>query len=198
MLKKPIPFRCNKDSIMAKNIWIRASVTGCQLASGRLNPEISCGHHRATGEAVYSRAANISDLNNLMCFSKGMVNSSQNALVQVEDGWAPIGRLNAKFDLRHGVRVHKIINDFSRDGDIECVESKDDAEKLCLLAQRFPCCQFTLLDIALDNRLDVDRISARSLRSLKNAVDSKFEKHCLAIDMFRIDERSKLLILAGQ
>lgn len=183
---------------MAKNIWIRASFKGCQLVSGRINLEITCGHHNAIGEAIHAHAVTLADIKTLVCFSKGMLNSSQNALVQIADGWAPIGKLSTRFELRYGVSVRRIINDFSRDGDIECVDSKEDAEKLCLLSQRFPCCSLTLMDIAKDNNFDIDRISARALRSLKNAIDSKIERYEITSQQLKIDDQTKTLILAGR
>lgn len=183
---------------MAKNIWIRASIKGCQFASGRLNLDIVCGHHHTIGESVHAHAVGIPDLQTLVCFTKGMLNSSQNALVQIADGWAPIGKLSTRFELRDGVSIRRIINDFSRDGDIESVDSREDAEKLCLLSQRFPCCQLSLLEIAKENNFEVDRISARVLRSLKNAVDSRIEKFTFTADMLKIDDQTKTLILAGR
>lgn len=183
---------------MAKNIWIRAEVKGCQFISGRLTLDIVCGHHSSIGESLHAHAVNIQGLKSLACFTKGMLNSSQNALVQIADGWAPIGKLSTRFELQHGVSVRKIINDFSRDGDIECVETRDDAEKLCLLSQRFPCCQYSLLEIAKENNFDIDRISARALRSLKNAIDSKIEKHTITSAQLKIDDQTKTLILAGR
>lgn len=183
---------------MAKNIWIHATIRGCQFATGRVNLDIVCGHHASIGESVHAQAVTVRDLRDLVCFTRGMLNSSQNALVQIADGWAPIGKLSTRFDLRHGVSVRKIINDFSRDGDIDCVSSKEDAEKLCLLSQKFPCCQLTLLEIAKGNNFDVDRISARSLKSLKNAIDSKIEKRAITLDDLKIDNQTRTMILAGQ
>lgn len=183
---------------MAKEIWINASVRGCQFLSGKMSLDIVCGHHRSTGESVQSHAVSLEELKDALCFTKGMINSSQNALVSIEGGWAPIGRLNPKFELRHGVRVHKIFNDFSRDGDIECVESKDDAEKLCLLSQRFHRCGLSLLDIAKANGLDPQRVSTRVLRSLKNFIDGKVERSKISDEELMVDDNTKLLILAGR
>lgn len=183
---------------MGKSIWIHASIRGCQFVSGRLNLEIVCGHHSATGEAVHSHAVDLRELKSVACFTKGMINSSQNALVQIADGWAPIGKLSSRFDFRHGVSIRRIINDFSRDGDIECVDSRDDAEKLCLLSQRFPCCSLSLMEIAQANGFNVDRISSRALRSLKNAIDSRIEKRQIGIEDLKLDDTIKTMILAGK
>lgn len=197
-LAKNITRKYPGKEIMAKNIWIRAEIRGCQFVGGRLILEISCGHHHSTGEAVHAHALTPLDLPNILCFTRGMVNSSQNALVQIADGWAPLGKLSTKFELRYGVTVHKIINDFSRDGDIDAIDAREDAEKLCLLSDRFPCCRLSLLEIARSNRFDIDRISARVLRSLKNAIDSKIEKHQITAEDLAIDDQTKTLILAGK
>ncbi len=183
---------------MAKAIWIRAEIRGCEFISGRLNLDIVCGHHSAVGESVHARAISVQGLKNTVCFTRGMVNSSQNALVQIADGWAPIGKLVSKFEYRHGISIHRIVNDFSRDGDIECVDSRDDAEKLCLLSQRFPCCALSLAEIALANGFNIDRISARALRSLKSVIDAKIERFQISPDELRIDDNTKTMILAGR
>lgn len=183
---------------MAKHIWIRSEIKGCQFAGGRMILEISCGHHHSVAEMVHAHTADLADLPNILCFTRGMINSSQNALVQISDGWAPLGKLSTKFELIHGVTVRKIINDFSRDGDIDAIESREDAEKLCLLSDRFPCCKFSLLEIAKSNKFDIERISARALRSLKNAINSRIEKHQISIADLTIDAQTKTLILAGK
>lgn len=183
---------------MGKAIWIRASIRGCQFTSGRLSLDIVCGHHATTGEAVHAHARSVRELCAIACFTKGMLNSSQNALVQIEDGWAPIGKLSSHFELRHGVSIRRIVNDFSRDGDIECVTAKEDAEKLCLLSQQFPCCQYSLIQIAEANGLDIDRISSRALRSLYNAIQGKIEKHLIGMDDLRLDDAARTLVLAGK
>lgn len=187
-----------KEDSMAKNIWIRAEIRGCQFVGGRVQLEIICEHHHSTGENVHAHAATITEMPTILCFTRGMVNSSQNALVQIADGWAPLGKLSTKFELRHGVTVHKIINDFSRDGDIDAIDTREDAEKLCLLSERFPCCQLSLLEIAKNNKFDIDRISTHSLRSLKNAIDSRIEKHQIPVADLLIDAQTKTLILAGK
>ena len=183
---------------MGKDIWIRANVKGCSLAAGKISLEFTCMHHLSVGETLHSRARDLDALKDLLCFTKGMLNSSQNALIQIAEGWAPIGKLSTRFELRHGVSVRKITNDFSRDGDIECVEAREDAEKLCLLAQRFPCCELSLSEIAKINDFDVDRISARALRSLRNAVEARLEKHGAGACDLKLDANARTLILAGR
>lgn len=183
---------------MAKDIWIRASVKGCSLSSGRLSLEIVCMHHVSVAETIHANAPDLSALRDLVCFTKGMLNSSQNALIQIASGWAPIGKLSTRFELRNGVSVRRITNDFSRDGDIECVETREDAEKLCLLSQRFPCCLPNLADIAKANGFEVDRISVRALRALKNAVVGRLEKHRITEHDLELDANTKTLILAGR
>lgn len=183
---------------MAKDIWIRANVKACLLTEGRLNLEFACAHHISVAETLHARAQDLDALRNLVCFTKGMLNSSQNALIQISEGWAPIGKLSSRFELRCGVSVRKIINDFSRDGDIECVEAREDAEKLCLLSQRFPCCKLSLAEIAKGNDFNIDCISARALRSLKNAIEGKLEKQCFTAQDFNLDANTRTLILAGR
>lgn len=183
---------------MGKEIWIRANVKGCILAAGRINLEFSCVHHISTAETLHARPHELDALRELVCFTKGMLNSSQNALIQISDGWAPIGKLSTRFELRNGVSVRKIVNDFSRDGDIECVESREDAEKLCLLSQRFPCCRLSLAEIARANDFDIDRISTRALRSLNNAVEGRLEKRCFTVQDLNLDANTRTLILAGR
>lgn len=183
---------------MAKDIWIRARISGCRIVNGNFSLEAVCGHHRTTGEIVHASAASLSDLKTLACFAKGMLNSSHNALVQIDGDWAPVGKASIRFDLAHGVGVHKIVNDFSRDGDLEFVKDREDAEKLCLLAQRFPCCPFTLLEIARFNGFDIDRTTVKVLRSLRNAVYGIIHRHEITAARLEIDARSKMLIMAGQ
>ena len=120
------------------------------------------------------------------------------ALVQIKDGWAPLGRVSSKFELRNGVGIQYIINDFSRDGDIECVRTKEDAEKLCLLEQKLPGTNFTLYDAAKFNDFDVDRLSPRSIRALKVALENRLQ-HCeIGREQLQFDAKMKTLILAGR
>lgn len=182
---------------MAKTIWIRAICRGCAFNAGKLELDASCGHYQASGDLVFSEPVLVHDIGSLLCFAKGMVNSSLNALVQIGDGWGPLGKLTNKMEVRHGVTVKKIVNDFSRDGDIECVESKEDAEKLCLLEQKFPGCQPDILEIAKENAFDIDRISARSLRALKHAVESRLRNYAISAPQLAFDPQVKTLILAG-
>lgn len=183
---------------MAKTIWIRANLAKCVFSGGVTQMELVCGHFNTTGENVYEEPIYAANLPKLMCFTRGMVNSSLTALVEIAGGWAPLGRITSKLELRHGVGIQRIINDFSRDGDIESVRSKEDAEKLCLLAQHLPNCSFTLLDVAVANGFDADRISVRSLRALKIAIESKLARMDVKMDQLLLDPQVKTLVLAGR
>lgn len=183
---------------MAKTIWIRANLGKCMFSAGKMEMELVCGHYNAIGENVCEDAVYARDLASLVCFTRGIVNSSLTALVQTLDSWAPLGRLNNKLELRHGVGVLRIVNDFSRDGDIECVRSREDAEKLCLLAQKLPNCEFDLLQVAQENGFDVDRMSARSLRALKTAIISRLAHFAVKAEQLKIDPQLKTLVLAGK
>lgn len=182
---------------MAKTIWIRANAAGCALMAGKMELNATCGHYQASGELICSDPVIMEDFEQMTCFVKGMVNSSLNALIQIRDGWGPLGKLTNKMEMRHGVMVKKIVNDFSRDGDIECVDSKEDAEKLCLLAQKFPGCQPGILEIARENGFDIERISARSLKALKHAVESRLRNYAISAPQLLFDPQVKTLILAG-
>lgn len=183
---------------MAKTIWIQAKLSSCDFSSGHLEMQLVCGHHRAIGDKVCEEPVYAANLDSLICFTAGMINSSLNALVEIRDGWAPLGRITSKFELRHGVGIQRIVNDFSRDGDIECVTSREDAEKLCLLGQRFPNCNFTLQQIAEANSFDIDRMSSRSLRALKLAIENRIKHTTIEMNQLILDANLKTLVLAGK
>lgn len=183
---------------MAKTIWLRATIKGCHFNAGRLNLDITCGLHAVTGEAVHAHSVHLRELEKVACFIKGMLNSSQNALVPISDGWAPVGKLSSRFEFQHGVSVKRIVNDFSRDGDIECVDTRDDAEKLCLLSQRFASCSADLLAIAEANDFNIEQISVRALRSLKNAVDARIARHDIPLEELKLDGVTRTMVLAGK
>ena len=181
---------------MAKTIWISALIKGYSVAGEKFVPELSCGNYHTVGDAVYAEPLKLQDLKQTACFVKGMVNSSQNALARTADGWGPLGRVSTRFTYRYGIPVYSISNEFSRDGDIECVMTRDEAEKLTLLAQRFPCCPFTLLQIAEKNDFDIDRLTARDLKTLKMAVATVIARHEVGMDELRFDDRVRSMITA--
>lgn len=181
---------------MAKEIWIKAEIRGCHLLKGQLGMEMGCGNFPAEGEAVHASPVQLRDLPKLCCFVKGMLNSSQSALVRTRETWAPLGRMSARFEMRHGVSVHRIVNEFSRDGDIDCVATRDDAEKLCLLSQKFPCCSRSLLQIAQDNGFDIARLSARGLKTLELAVWNMLQKLEVSAQL-KVDDRVRAMVIAG-
>lgn len=183
---------------MAKPVWIRANLSKCIFMAGEIKMELVCGHYNATGECVCEEAVYAKDFSSLLCFTRGIVNSSLTALVEIAGGWAPLGRISSKFELRNGVGIQKIVNDFSRDGDIECVRNREDAEKLCLLAQHLPNCTFTLHEVADANGFEVDRVSVRTLRSLKIAVESKLNNSGVKLQSLILDPNLKTLVLAGK
>lgn len=182
---------------MAKNIWINATIKGCAVAAGKVEMQMTCGNFPAYGDCIYTTPNELKELPKLTCFVKGMVNSSQNALVRTEDSWGPLGRMSTRFDLKHGVPVHRIVNNFSRDGDIDCVQSRDDAEKLCLLTRQFPYCPLSLLQIAEMNDFDIERITARGLKTLELAIISRIQKHAVPAGELRMDDRVKAMVIAG-
>lgn len=181
---------------MSKTLWISALIKGFSVAGEKFVPELRCGNYHTVGDAIYAEPQTLRDVEQTACFVKGMVNSSQNALAKIADGWGPLGRVSTRFAYRHGVAVYSISNEFSRDGDIECVMTRDDAEKLTLLAQRFPCCPFTLLEIAEKNDFDLDRLTVRDLRTLKMAVTTVIARHEIRMDEFRFDDRVRGMITA--
>ena len=181
---------------MAKTLWIRALIKGFSVVGEKFVPELRCGNYHTVGDAIYAEPLKLQDLEQTACFVKGMVNSSQNALARVADGWGPLGRVSTRFTYRYGVSVHSISNEFSRDGDIECVLTRDDAEKLTLLAQKFPCCPFTLLQIAEKNDFDIERLTARDLRTLKTAVATVIARHEVGMDELRFDDSVRSMISA--
>ena len=181
---------------MAKTLWISALIKGYSVEGERFVPELRCGNYHTVGDAIYADPVKLQDLAQTACFVKGMVNSSQNALAKVADGWGPLGRVSTRFTYRHGVAVYSISNEFSRDGDIECVMTRDDAEKLTLLAQRFPCCPFTLLQIAEENDFDIERLTIRDLKTLKIAVGTVIARHEVGMDELHFDDKVRGMITA--
>ncbi|WP_165077528.1 MULTISPECIES: hypothetical protein [unclassified Desulfovibrio] len=179
---------------MAKTIWISALIKGCSVVGEKFVPELRCGNYHTVGDAIFAEPLKLQDLERTACFVKGMVNSSQNALAKVVDGWGPLGRVSTRFTYRYGVPVYSISNEFSRDGDIECVMTRDDAEKLTLLSQGFPCCQFTLLEIAEKNDFDIERLTVRDLKTLKMAVAAVIARHEVGMDELRFDDRVRSMI----
>lgn len=179
---------------MAKSIWISASIRGYTVAGEKFVPELRCGNYHTVGDAIYAEPVKLYDLEQTACFVKGMVNSSQNALAKVLDGWGPLGRVSTRFTYRYGIAVYSISNEFSRDGDIECVMTRDDAEKLTLLAQKFSCCPFTLLEIAEKNDFDVERLTVRDLKTLKMAVATVIARQEVGMDKLRFDDRVRSMI----
>ncbi|MDE7370345.1 MAG: hypothetical protein K2N07_01095 [Desulfovibrio sp.] len=179
---------------MAKTLWIRASIKGYSVAGEKIVPELRCGNYHTVGDAISAEPLKLQNLEQTVCFVKGMVNSSQNALAKVADGWGPLGRVSTRFTYRYGVAVHSISNEFSRDGDIECVMTRDDAEKLTLLSQGFPCCPFTLLQIAEKNDFDVERLTVRDLKTLKTAVGTVIARHEVGMEELRFDGRVRSMI----
>ena len=181
---------------MAKTIWINATIKGFSVTGDKFVPELRCGNYHTIGDAIYAEPLKLQDLPQTACFVKGMVNSSQNALARIADGWGPLGRVSTRFTYRYGVSVHSISNEFSRDGDIDCVMTRDDAEKLTLLAQGFPCCPLTLLQIAEENDFAVERLTVRDLKTLKMAVLTVIAKHEISMDDLRFDDRVRSMISA--
>ena len=181
---------------MAKTLWIGATIKGYSVAGEKFVPELRCGNYHTVGDAIYAEPVKLQELEQTACFVKGMVNSSQNALAKVADGWGPLGRVSTRFTYRFGVPVYSISNEFSRDGDIECVMTRDEAEKLTLLAQKFPCCPFTLLEIAEKNNFDLDRLTVRDLKTLKMAVTGVIARHEVGMDELHFDDRVRSMITA--
>ena len=182
---------------MAKTVWIRARIKGCTISDGKAEMNVLCGNFNALGESIFTRPLELKDLPAMPCFIKGMINSSQNALVRAGDSWGPLGRMTSRFELKNGVGVYHIVNDFSRDGDIECVITRDDAEKLCLLEQGFPCCELSLKEIAELNELNVERLSAQALKTLEHAVVNRLRKHPIPAEALRMDDRVRAMVIAG-
>lgn len=182
---------------MAKTIWIRAKIKGCNILTGKLEMDVLCGNYNAIGETIHPRPIELSELPNLICYIKGMVNSSQNALVRAGESWGPLGRLSNRFELKHGVAVYQIVNEFSRDGNIDCVSAREDAEKLCLLEQKFPGCQWSLLRISEFNGLHIDRLTAQGLKTLDMAVTNKLRKYAISDKELQMDDRVKAMVIAG-
>ena len=182
---------------MAKTIWINATIKGFSIVGDKFVPELLCGNYHTVGDAIYAEPVKLQDVTQTACFVKGMVNSSQNALARLAEGWGPLGRVSTRFTYRYGVSVHSISNEFSRDGDIDCVLTRDDAEKLTLLAQGFPCCPFTLLQIAEKNDFAVERLTVRDLKTLKVAVLTVIAKHEVGMDELRFDDRVRSMISVG-
>lgn len=167
---------------MSKEVWLKADVCGFTLKNGKLVPIAYCGHHPARESMVFSTLADVNAVSSLECWVKGMVNSSNNILVKGDDEvLAPLGKGDGETMTRYGILINTTRNEYSRDKSVQFVHYKKDAQKLCLLEQRYPECKFSTAELAAAIGLDPARMSEKSLLQLVRVFNAwlSLRKHSL-------------------
>lgn len=148
---------------MAREIWLKASVYSLFFENGEIAPLARCGHYETGPNLVWARPALADDLPELECWAKGIVNSSNTALLELKNGYAPVGRADGTTKVAYGVQIREIRNEMSRDGVILSVPDRACAEKLCYLNTRFPGIRDALADILKANKIKPEYFDARQL-----------------------------------
>lgn len=163
---------------MAREIWLKAKVHGLEtLNDGTLKPLASCGHCETGPEIVWAPFAAVSQLPELECWAKGIVNSSNNVLVHTNNNsYAPLGKADGPAKTVFGMQVREARNDFSRDKAIEFLPTKDNAERMCRLRQKFCGHAEDLATILLANGVKPDLLSHKQLVFVANMVEATLLK----------------------
>lgn len=163
---------------MAREIWIKAEVYGVTTHNdGGLKPLARCGHCETGTELVHSGYDTVNRLHGLECWARGIVNSSNTALVHTQNGsYAPLGKADGPAKTVFGMQVREVRNEFSRDKAIEFVSAKEHAEKMCRLRQRFAGHDDDLAAILACNSLRPETLNLKQLIFLTNMVEAIFKK----------------------
>lgn len=165
---------------MAREIWIRAEVYGITtLNDGSLRPLARCGHCETGADLVHSGYDDVNRIHLLECWARGIVNSSNNVLVHTHNGtYAPLGKADGTAKTVYGMQMREIRNDFSRDKPIEFLPSKENAERMCKLNQRYSGHEDSLGEILVCNSIKPDLLTLKQLVFLNNMVEALFRKIC--------------------
>lgn len=164
--------------MMAREVWIKADVYGLEtLKDGTLKPVARCGHYETGPEIVWAVLDAASRLHDLECWAKGIVNSSNNLLVHIcPDGYAPLGKADGPAKPVFGMQIREARNDFSRDKPIEFLPSKECAERMCRLRQKFCGLEDDLSCILITNGIKPDLLTLKQLVFLANMIDATLKK----------------------
>lgn len=160
---------------MAREIWIRADAYGIEFDEmGNFRVRATCGlHDLAQGDLLWASFASVSDIPRLECRARGIVNSSNTALVMLKDGsYAPLGRADGKAEIVAGMQFRTIRNEMSRDHGIDFLPSKANAEKWCLLMSRFRGTKGTMMDILAYNHVRFEHLDAKRLAYIYTALSA--------------------------
>lgn len=155
---------------MAREIWLRAKVYSVIVEKGELRPLARCGLHQTGPNLIWAAPCLALDIESLECWARGIVNSSNTALVELEQGYAPLGRADGPARVEYGMQVRELTNEISRDGAIEFLPERKHAEKMCLLRSKFPGISHDLADILLENGLKPEYLDVRQLNHLATVV----------------------------
>lgn len=159
---------------MSKEIWLKAEVSGFSIKGGRLAPIAHCGHHLVEDSMVHAALADVNSAADLECWVKGMVNSSNNILVRGDDGvLAPLGKGDGDTHMRYGMLINTARNEYSRDKSIQYVFSKKEAQRICLLEQRYPGCDFNTAALAEALGFEPARMPDKALSQLVHVFNAR-------------------------
>lgn len=163
---------------MAREVWLKSRVCGLEtLKDGTLKPLAMCAHVATGPELVWAPFDAVSRLHELECWARGIVNSSNNVLVHTANaGYAPLGKADGPARKVFGLQIREARNDFSRDKAIEFLPTKDNAERMCRLQQKFCGQEDNLAKILELNGIKPDFLSLKQLVFLANMVEATLKK----------------------
>lgn len=163
---------------MAREIWLKAEAHGLEtLKDGSLRLLARCGHCETGPDLVHAPFDSVNRLHELECWAKGIVNSSNNVLVRTNnDGFAPLGKADGPARTEFGMQIREARNEFSRDNPIEFLPSKENAERMCRLRQKFCGHGEDLAVILAANSIKPDLLSLKQLIFLANMVEATLMK----------------------
>lgn len=155
-----------------KEIWIESQITGASCNGSNISLNAQCCHYTPQ-EIIHATPGHASKLGTTVCFAKGIINSSGNILVEVsEGGFAPVGKVCNKMRRFHGVQMHGMINDLSRDKTPEYVKSREDAEKICLLLREIG--DRAVCDELLNAGADLEKMNSAALKKVSIILESAY------------------------
>ena len=169
---------------MAREIWLKAKVFSLVLENDGMRPLATCGHHNTGSRLVWARPCMISELPGLECWARGIINSSNTALVELDNGYAPLGKADGPTLVEFGMQVRELRNDMSRDEPIVFLPERKHAEKMCLLHRKFCGLPFDLAEILSQNRLKPEYLDIRQLGHIATVVEMLTrERLCMEIQL---------------
>lgn len=163
---------------MSKEIWLRGSVDSLVFEKGKPVIKATCAYHDIEPEnTIHPVITDIKKLVDMACYVKGMINSSGNVLVYCKNGdLAPIGKVSKNQHVEHGVTVLVVTSDYSRDKPVEYVRSREDAERLCLMAEGFEGQDFDMERVCEINHINTHRASIKMLQNILRSVHINLAK----------------------